>query len=128
MRFDNLDVPRLGAKQPGGALDEVGEQSDAERGVGRAQDGDVLRGGGDAAIGQFVEAGGADQQRDSGRDCAVEALLERGGGGEIDQNVAMIVIESETRILGDGEGDRLAHPPIGREQGDADGLLVGAHE
>ncbi len=39
----------------------------------------------------------------------------------------MVIIELETPILGDCSGDRLAHPPVGREQGDADGLLVGAH-
>ena len=43
MHFDNLDVP-VGPEHARGALDELGEQSDAERSVGRAKHGDLLRG------------------------------------------------------------------------------------
>ena len=76
-------------------------------------------------VGSSSKAGRADQDRDRGRDRAVEARLERVGRGEIDQHVAMILVDREAGVLGDGGGDRLAHAAIGREQADADRLVGG---
>ena len=58
---------------------------------------------------------------------AVEAGLQRGGDGEIDQHVAMVWIDREAGIFGDRGGDRAAHAAVGGEKGEADRLLVGAH-
>ena len=47
--------------------------------------------------------------------------------GEIDEHVAMVLVEREARVLGDGRGDRLAHAAVGRDEADADRLVGGAH-
>ena len=44
-----------------------------------------------------------------------------------DQHFAIVVGELEARILSYGRLDRAAHATLRCEQGDADGLLVGAH-
>ena len=49
------------------------------------------------------------------------------GDGEIDQHVAMVGVDREAGIGGDRLGDRAAHAAVGGEQGQADGLSVGAH-
>ena len=61
-------------------------------------------------------------------DRAVEARPERVGRREIDQHVAMVLIDREAGIFRDGLGDRLAHAPVGRDQADADRLVGGAHD
>ena len=96
MHVEDLDVP-VGSEHARGALDQVRQQRHAKRRVGGAQHGDLLGGGGDAAVGEIVESGGADQDRDAGRSGAVEARLERGGRGEIDQDIGVVGVEREAR-------------------------------
>ena len=127
MRLADLDVP-VGPEDLGGALDQLREQRDAKRGVRRAQDRDLARCFVDPLAGGLVEPGGADQDRDPGRNRAFKAGLERRSGGEVDEHVAMILVDQEARILSSRRGDRLAHAPVRGDQADPDRLLGGAHQ
>ena len=69
-----------------------------------------------ASAREVVEAGRADQDRDARGNRPVEARLERRRRGEIDQHVAMILVDREARVFGDGRRDRLAHPPLGAKR------------
>ena len=75
----------------------------------------------------FDQAGSANQKRHRCRNRPIEAGSQRGGGGEIDQDVAMLIVQFEVRILRDGLLDGHTHSATRGEQGNADGLLVGAH-
>ena len=78
-------------------------------------------------LGEVVEAGGADEDRDARLYGAIKARGERRWRGKVDQDIALAVVEQETVILLDRRRNSTPHAPLGREQGDTDGLLVGAH-
>ncbi len=75
----DLDVP-VCAEHRGGPFDKVRKHRHAERRVGGTQHRDLLRGGRYPALGQVVQTGGADEDRDARRDRSVEARLKRGRG------------------------------------------------
>ncbi len=127
MGFGNLDVP-VGPERLGGALDELGEQRDPERRIGRAKDRDRFRRFRDRLVGVGIEAGGADQDGDRGGHGAVEARPQRRRRGEVDQHVAMLLVERKAGIVSDRRGDRPAHAAVGRDEADPDWLVGGAHD
>ena len=89
--------------------------------------GNVLRGGRNPPACEIVEAGRPDQDRDAAGNRPVEAGLQPGRRREIDEHVAMILVDREAGIFGDCGGDRAAHPAVRSEKADADRLLVSAH-
>ena len=62
-----------------------------------------------------------------GMPAAVEARLERGGRGEVDQHVATILVDRKAGIVGNCLGNGMAHAAVRREEADADGLVGSSH-
>ena len=126
MDVEDFDVP-VRAEERWGPFEEVGEYGYTKRRVGGAKDRDMFGCGGDSLVGKVVEAGGADEDRDTRRNRAIEARLQRGWRRKVDQYVAIIRIESKPPILGDGGRNGLAHAAVGGDQSEADRLLGSAH-
>ncbi len=83
MDLGNLDIP-FGPQSARGALDELGKQGNAERGVRCLKHRNLFRRSRDPRLVDLVEAGGADEDGDFGGQCPVEARLECGWSREID--------------------------------------------
>ncbi len=96
----DLDVP-VGPQDAGGALDQVGEHCNAKRSVRRPQDRYALRRFSNTLNGVVVEAGRPNEDRDAGGERSIKAFGQRVGGGEVDENVAIIVIDHKSRIVRD---------------------------
>ena len=126
VHLDDFDIPVL-AKHGGGALNQFGQYGNTERSVGCPQYRNLRRGLFDTSGSEVVEPGRSNQNWDAGGYRAVEARLERGGGGEIDDDVAMILVDGKTAIILGGLRDGAAHPAVGRDQGQADRLVSTAH-
>ena len=74
-----------------------------------------------------LKPGGSDQDRYARRNRAIKAGFERVGRGEIDQHVAMILIDRERRVCLNRLGNRPAHSTVRRDEAEADRLVGGAH-
>jgi hypothetical protein len=78
MDLGDLDIP-LGPEDAGGALDQLGEQGDAERSIGSTQHGDLLRRFRNALPGGLIEPGRADENWYAQGQRAIEAVAQRVG-------------------------------------------------
>ncbi len=74
-----------------------------------------------------LQTGRPDEDRDIGRYGAVEARLQRGRRGEIDQHIAMVLVDRKSGVIAHRLGDGFAHPAVRSNQADADGLVGRAH-
>ena len=72
-----------------------------------------------SGIGLGPKPGRSDEDRDLGRDRLGKARLKRRGHGKIDQQLAIVLVDDEPRILGNGKRQRLPHLALGRGQRNA---------
>src|SRR5262249_28111379 len=126
MHLKNLDVP-VGAEAARRLFDELPEQIDSERRIGRVNDRDRLRGLFYLGVMLGLQAGGADEDRNICGNGPAQARFEGGRSGKVDQHVGMVLIDGERRIVGDSLRYRFSHPPVRRDEADPDRLFSGAH-
>src|SRR5205085_5979633 len=110
VHLHDLDVP-VGSEARRRLLDQVAQQVDAERGVWRVDYCGRLCRLPDHRVMLGLEAGGADEDWSAGRHCSLETGFERGRRGEVDQHIAMLLVDEETTVVVGGRGNGSAHPP-----------------
>ena len=113
MHLHNLDVPRV-VEQASGLFDQITQNGDPERRVGRSQYGDMQRRLRDHLISEIVQPCRTDQNRSFGFHCPFQRGFKRGRNRKIYDDVRRVLIDNETRIFRYSDGNRTAHSPIGR--------------
>ena len=126
VRFDDLDVP-IRPKHSSSPFHELRQQRNADRGIGSTQYSHALccpfhplgRGS--------IKSGRPDEDGHRRPDCPIQTALERVRRREINDHVGMILTQDEAWISFDSFSDGPSHPAVRCDEGEANGLQVGAH-
>ena len=125
--FDDLDIPIVGPEHARGALDQVGQHRNSKRCVGRNENWHDGRRVGDQLVMALGQAGRPDQDWNAGAHRLIEARPKPVGGGEVDQHVAMVIVDNDVIRGFDRGSDRPPHSAPRGVKRQAERLLVGAH-